>query len=129
MPRADPILPRRFITDRGDAFNGFTAAEEFARALLPYVPNAAVLICDRRFRLRMAEGPALPQGGRASAETVGRQLGDLLPADEWTYLRPRYERVLDGKPARFVLGAPSQRRSYRSMRLRSRAPKARSSAP
>ena len=103
---------RPSVIDRGEAFEGFTAAEGFARALLPHAPHSAVFVFDREFRLRMADGPALLRAGRDPAQMVGRTLGDVLPAATWESLRPHYERVLAGEPAVFVHESPTQLRSY-----------------
>ena len=104
---------RRSVVGPDEAFQGFAAAEDFARALLPRAPHSAIFVFDREFRLRMADGPALRRAGYDPAQMVGRELGDVVAADEWKQLKPFYERVLEGESRVFVHASATQRRSYR----------------
>ena len=94
------------------ALVGFAAAEQFARALLPHVPHAAVFIFDRDFTLCFADGPALKRGGYDTTALIGRGLGDVLPAPAWELLKPRYATVLAGDASVFRYDSPIQGRSY-----------------
>ena len=94
-------------------FEGFEAAEGFARALLPHAPDAAVFVVDRRFSVRLADGPALRRGNYDGGQLVGRRLGDVLPADAWEELQPQYERVLAGESRVFRYESRIQMRTYR----------------
>lgn len=101
------------VVDRRDTFESFAAAEDFARALLPHALDAAVFVFDRRFTVRLADGPALRWGSHDGAQLVGRRLGDVLPAGAWDVLQPRYARVLAGESCVFRYESPIQMRAYR----------------
>ena len=99
--------------DREGVFSSFAAAEQFARALLRYAPQAAALVFDCEYRLRFADGDALRRGSYAGEQLIGRRLDDVLPAAAWDYLRARYARVLAGEQVVFDYDSPIQQRAYR----------------
>ncbi|CAA9463341.1 MAG: hypothetical protein AVDCRST_MAG65-4, partial [uncultured Solirubrobacteraceae bacterium] len=72
-------------------------AESFARALLRLVPEAAVFVFDTEMELRHADGAALRRAGFVPAALIGRQVPEILGADEWASVEPLYRRALDGE--------------------------------
>ena len=65
------------------------------------VPTVAVIIVDRDLRIVHAEGVAFDQRGFVVEDCPGRHLRELLPADAFAALEPRYHAALAGVPQSF----------------------------
>jgi PAS domain S-box-containing protein len=65
------------------------------------VPTVAVITVDRELRVLHADGVAFDQRGFAVEDWPGRHLRELLPADAFDELEPRYRAALEGAPQSF----------------------------
>ena len=67
---------------------------ELGRALISELPGAGLLIVDADLRLLLADGDVhrdLP------ADIVGKRVDDVVPAEAWVRLEPRYRAALAGE--------------------------------
>ena len=67
---------------------------ELGRALISRLPGAGLLIVDADLRILLADGDVhrdLP------ADVVGKRVDDVIPAEAWVRLEPRYRAALAGE--------------------------------
>ena len=67
---------------------------ELGRALISELPGAGLLIVDADLRILLADGDVhrdLP------ADVVGKRVDDVIPAEAWVRLEPRYRAALAGE--------------------------------
>jgi PAS domain S-box-containing protein len=67
---------------------------ELGRALISRLPGAGLLIVDADLRILRADGDVhrdLP------ADIVGKRVDDVIPAEAWVSLEPRYRAALEGE--------------------------------
>ncbi len=92
---------------------GLSAAKSFARALLPFMPHAAVFVFDRELELQYADGGALKRAGCEPEAMAGRPVRDVLPAAAWEVVGPAYARALAGEEFTVYYEFPVSKRRYR----------------
>ena len=67
---------------------------ELGRALISRLPGAGLLIVDAHLRILLADGDAHRD---LDANVVGQRVEDVVPAETWVRLEPRYRAALAGE--------------------------------
>jgi diguanylate cyclase (GGDEF)-like protein len=78
-------------------FEGFDAAVDFARALLPHTEHAGAFVFDADYVVSYADGVVLRDRGYAPTVVTGRRAGDVLTAGVWKRLKGLCDRTLAGE--------------------------------
>ena len=89
----DPMIP--------EVLQRMQATDDVSRTLMAGFPRAGLLFVDRDLFVVSAEGDVYRD--QVVSGLAGRRLADIVPAERWELLKPRYLAALEGIEQRFEL--------------------------